>query len=302
MNLEQFIYVTEVYKKGSISNAAKSCHVSIPAISQSIANLEKELDVKIFNRSRMGAIPTPEGLKIIRKANNIIASIEDIHKLTKPKNNLIQGNLNINAIPSLIILIFKAAFEFKKDYPDVEIKITEKSTPEIKEAIELNKDEIGFLQINTELLGDSDNWIYQTLMKDKMYLCVNHESPLRLKRVVEPHEFLDEKIVLYSGSNYQKIIDQYFEKYGAMQVLFESNQFEIIKKTIAEGFAVGLLSGLLLKNDPRVKNGEIIPVPVKGFSDIEVPYGWLRMKNVHFSLNAREFLKYVNKQIQSGDY
>lgn len=57
MNLEQLVYILEVYKAGSISNAAKNCHVTIPAISQAISLLEKELNTQIFKRSRTGSIP-----------------------------------------------------------------------------------------------------------------------------------------------------------------------------------------------------------------------------------------------------
>jgi DNA-binding transcriptional LysR family regulator len=54
MRLEQLQYVIEIADSGSISAAAERLHVSQPSISQSIASLERELNTKIFKRSRLG--------------------------------------------------------------------------------------------------------------------------------------------------------------------------------------------------------------------------------------------------------
>ncbi|WP_113927598.1 LysR family transcriptional regulator [Bacillus sp. P14.5] len=63
MNIEQIKYILEVSKEGSITKAAERLHLSPSALSQSITQLEKELGVTIFSRSRKGTTPTSEGKK-----------------------------------------------------------------------------------------------------------------------------------------------------------------------------------------------------------------------------------------------
>ncbi len=301
MNLEQLVYILEVYKAGSISNAAKNCHVTIPAISQAISLLEKELNTQIFKRSRTGSIPTEKGLLIINKAEEIIKNMEELKEIALSGDHAIHGNLNISASPSMIILVFAAAFAFKKDYPNVEIKITEKSAEEIIENIKSNNDDIGFLMLNSELLDNSDFWEYQSLIKDRMYLCVGRHSPLAKKSTVEPEEALKHPFVTYSGINAKRLMKNFFKKHGEAKLLFQSNQFEIIKRTISEGFAVSFINGLVLKDDPRVSNGDVVPLKVKDF-DIEIPFGWLRKRNTYFSPAAKKFLAYIKKEAESGNY
>lgn len=73
MHFEQLQYITEIGKLGSITAAAEKLHVSPPAISKSIANLEKELDIQIFKRSKTGMIPTHQGKAIIKKAFEVLS-------------------------------------------------------------------------------------------------------------------------------------------------------------------------------------------------------------------------------------
>lgn len=66
MNLEQLMYVVELSKSKSLSEAAANLHISQSALSQSITSLEKELGLKLFRRARTGTLPTAEGASIIK--------------------------------------------------------------------------------------------------------------------------------------------------------------------------------------------------------------------------------------------
>lgn len=299
MNFEQLTYIKEVYRTGSISEAAKNCYVSIPAISQAISSLEKELDVRIFERTRLGSFPTEEGLKIIDKTYEITSKLDELREIPKSKNQIYQGSLNISASPSMIISVFKTAFAFKEEYPNVDIKITENMAGEIIDTLKLNINDIGFLFINENLLEELENWEFETLINDKMFLCVGRNSPLAEKKSINPHDLLDQRLVTYSGVNSKIIVNRFLENNSKVNILFESNQFEIIKKTISEGFAVSFLNGLLLKNEPRVISGEIVPLPLSNFENMDISYGWLRMKNTYFSPITKKFLSYFKAQIKS---
>ena len=78
MNIEQMKYVIEIAKEGSISKAAKKLHLSASAISQSIAQLEEELAIPIFERSQKGMEPTKEGRLIISKSFEIVQKVLEL--------------------------------------------------------------------------------------------------------------------------------------------------------------------------------------------------------------------------------
>ena len=83
MRIEQFLYITEVSKTGSIAKTSERLYVSSPGISLAISNLEEELGVKIFERSRTGLEPTETGKNLIIIAQEILYHIEKFKQKAK---------------------------------------------------------------------------------------------------------------------------------------------------------------------------------------------------------------------------
>lgn len=301
MHIEQLEYVIAVAKTGSISNAAHSLHVSTPGISQSISNLEKELGLKIFTRSRLGAAPTEKGKKIIKKAYDVLEQLQELREEAKAQKTSISGELKLAASPSLFTLLLRSTMAFKKDYPHVKIEITENTATEISQTIKSSKLDIGFVALTQLVLMDRDNLDFEKLLEAHRNVCVSKHSPLAYNDSIEPEELLNESLVVYSGGNMKKFIAEFFKHYGPMTILFESNQIEVIKKTVAEGLAISFFSDLLLKNDPSVLNGDIIALPLIDRST-PIPFGWIRSKHTPFSAAAKEFLKYLKRQVSQNNY
>ncbi|MDY2981177.1 MAG: LysR family transcriptional regulator [Fusobacterium sp.] len=61
MNIQYLKYVVEVDKMGSINKAAKNLYMGQPNLSAAIKELEKDLGISIFYRSKKGVFPTKEG-------------------------------------------------------------------------------------------------------------------------------------------------------------------------------------------------------------------------------------------------
>lgn len=74
MTIQQLQYLLEVYRTGSISQAAKNLYVAQSSVSSSISALESELGTTIFSRSRQGVHPTTQGLRILEQASRICES------------------------------------------------------------------------------------------------------------------------------------------------------------------------------------------------------------------------------------
>lgn len=74
MTIQQFQYILEVYRAGSVSQAAKNLFVGQPSVSLSITNLEKELGYPIFTRNNNGVTPTKRGMEVIEHAARICES------------------------------------------------------------------------------------------------------------------------------------------------------------------------------------------------------------------------------------
>ena len=81
MTIQQLQYLQEVYRAGSILQAAKNLYVAQSSISSSISALEKELGYPVFLRDRQGVHPTTQGLAVLEEAARICDSYRRItHK------------------------------------------------------------------------------------------------------------------------------------------------------------------------------------------------------------------------------
>ena len=89
MTIQQLQYVLEVYRAGSVSQAARNLFVGQSSVSVSITNLEKELGYPIFIRSKNGVSVTPQGLEVVEHAARIC---ESCNAITNPKK---QGCIQI---------------------------------------------------------------------------------------------------------------------------------------------------------------------------------------------------------------
>jgi LysR family transcriptional regulator, transcription activator of glutamate synthase operon len=301
-------YIIEVARTKSISEAALNLHVSVATVSESISKFEKSYGIKLFNRSRSGTVPTDEGKEIIEKAFEIQNKFLELDRVAKSFTSVTEKKLTLICSSSLLqSLLPKALSTFKKKYPDVKIEIKEhpNNHPTIIEELKKNETDIGFI---TE---DENTWIeweklykhiihFDTLFQGRVYVCVNKASPLSFKDSISPEELLDQTLVLYA--NTRRIYDDLVKQYGKIKVLFESHNTEIIKNMVEEGLAITLWSDLSIKNDPRILNGQIIPIPLVNQESSNVTYGWAHLKKRKLSPVAKNFLKTLRLEISNGDF
>lgn len=81
MNIGQIRYFVAVYQAGSFSKAAKDQFITVQAVSKSIADLENELGKPLFERKSRGVAPTPFGDLLFQKAQETLASFDQLQKI-----------------------------------------------------------------------------------------------------------------------------------------------------------------------------------------------------------------------------
>ncbi|MFJ7183513.1 LysR family transcriptional regulator [Lysinibacillus xylanilyticus] len=298
MHLEQLKYIVEVAKTRSLSVAAQNLHVSQSTISKAITSLEQELSIQLFKRSRLGALPTAEGKNILKKAYEILVKIEEIQEEAHEQASCISGELNLSASPSFFLPILLGTLtDFKNDYPNIRILMTEKKSPNIIEDVIQGRIDIGLAMLDEIDWNAHEELIFEAFLEGKIMVCVSKNSPFAFSDYITPEELINETIVMYDGVIWKDSISLFMNKYGPMNILFTSNNTEVIKKAIADGLAISFLMDIALKDDHYVNNGDIIPIPLINFESHQRSFGWVRSKKKHFSLAAREFLKYLKYNV-----
>lgn len=176
-------YILKIAELGSITKAAEKLYIAQPSLSRYISNLEKELNVKLFDRSVFPIKPT--------KAGEIL--IKYIHKSEKLKEELIESlnefNINkpteikIGIVPWRIpVFLPRVAPEFSKLYPNVTVTITEDVSNTLEALVE--KDIIDTCIINGPI--KNENLEFQVLNSEKVILV----APQNIKAVKNYYDFI----------------------------------------------------------------------------------------------------------------
>ena len=299
MNIEQLQYIIEVSELGTIAKAADKLHVSHSAISQAIANLESELGITIFNRSRSGSKCTPEGKTVVKLSLEIINKINDLKKLGQ-EDTMLKGNLKI-AASTIFFSTFlpELLYSFRKEFPYVQIEINENDPQNIIEAIKHNLFNIGLILGTDETLKLDDPRItLEVLLQTNLMVCVSKYSPLAYNKKIGPEELIRQPLVIRNEKFAERFWNKLFLDYGEGNVVFYSNNHDVIKNLISNNIATGVYSEFWIKNDPLVLSGDIITIP---YEDNDTDYSKTYLISVlpktnHLPIVMKEFmLELINK-------
>jgi DNA-binding transcriptional LysR family regulator len=292
MNIEQLEYVIEIAKRGNITKAAKSLHVSHSGVSQAISNLEAELGIPIFIRSRSGTTCTEQGEKVLQLSYEIINKVTELRELGK-RSSEVQGNLSISGSPLFFSTFLPEALHtFRKKHPDVQIEIDANNTDSIIEKVKNSEKDIGFILGSKETLKEITGFVHtQILYKIKLMVTVSKHSPLAKMDVVTPNDMLKYPLVIRNERASRKTWNDIFANYGPGQILFYTNIDDVTKNVIANNLAIGFFTDLM-KHDPLVTRGDICLIPY--FDPIQMPTYYLiciQAKNKYSSILEKEFIK-----------
>ncbi|MDR7236397.1 LysR family transcriptional regulator [Neobacillus drentensis] len=303
MNTDHLQYIIEVSEKGTIAKAAETLHVSHSAISQAIASLESELDLKIFNRSRTGSKCTTEGKAVVKLSLEIMNKIKELKSLGQD-GAMLKGNLKIAAstiyfstfLPELI-------YSFRKDFPHVQIEMHENDTHNIIETIKSNLFDIGLVLGTDETLKMEDPRItFEILYQSSIMVCVSKHSPLAYNKTIGPEELIRQPLVIRNEKFAERFWNKLFLDYGEGNVVFYSNNHDAIKNLISNNIAVGIYSEFWIKNDPLMVTGDLVAIPyVDNNNDKDYTKSYLISvlpKTNHLPIVIKEFMQELKSKLK----
>lgn len=132
MTLQQLEYILALDKTRHFVRAAEMCGVTQPTLSAMIQKLEDELDCKIFDRSTHPLVPTEVGEQILQQAQVVMYNVGQLKEHVQQQKGSMSGQINLAMIPTVApYLLPKFIATFRKDYPTVNLKVSEMRTETI---------------------------------------------------------------------------------------------------------------------------------------------------------------------------
>ncbi|ADL08230.1 selenium metabolism-associated LysR family transcriptional regulator [Thermosediminibacter oceani] len=252
--LEAFVRVAE-YR--SFSKAAESLFLTQPTISAHIISLEKELDIKLFDRRGKDIELTPAGRIMYERAKNILAAKELALLELKRFLGTVEGDLEIfaSSIPAAYILpsVIK---EFNRAYPGVVLRIRQADSGEVIGLVSEGAVELGIVGT----VSDAENLQFVPFSSDELVLITpnNWNRALRNDNYVSIADFLHEMFVLREKkSGTRKTFETALKNRGFrledLNVVAELGSSEAVKQAVKEGIGVSVISRRAVEDYEKMK-------------------------------------------------
>ena len=146
MTLQQLEYILAVNQFRHFAKAAEYCRVTQPTLSAMIQKLEEELDTKIFDRSQQPVCPTPIGLHIIEQARNVLVQTHRIKNIIEEEKHSLRGVFKLGILPTIAPYLLPRFFpQLMKKYPQLDIRVVEMKTNDIKKALQTEEIDAGIV-------------------------------------------------------------------------------------------------------------------------------------------------------------
>lgn len=193
--MEHFLAVT---REGTISGAAKALHISQPALSRQLKDLEDELGVTLFDRGSRRIRLTEEGMILRRRAEEMVRLMQMTESEISHAGNDLSGEVHIGAGESRAFHYLSAiAGTIHKTYPNIRFYITSGDTADLMEQLEN-----GLIDLCL-IFTDYDRGQYQGIRlpgEERLGLLMRKDDPLAEKDVITDRDLKGLPLILSRAS------------------------------------------------------------------------------------------------------
>ena len=203
-------YFLAVAREQNITAAAESLHISQPALSTQLKNLEDELGKQLLIRGVKGSrkvILTEEGMILRKRAEEMLLLMRRTKEEISGSNETIAGNVFIGAGETETVRLFaKVAKKLQQKYPDIRYNVSSGNAEHVLEYLDKGLIDFGLL------FAEIDAQKYEAIpvsLKDTWGVLMRRDSPLAEKETICPEDLWEKPLIV----SHQKGDDAYLNQW-----------------------------------------------------------------------------------------
>ncbi|HYT59329.1 MAG TPA: LysR substrate-binding domain-containing protein [Haliangiales bacterium] len=288
MELRHLRYFIGVAEEENVSRAALKLHVSQPALSRQIRDLEDELGFLLLERSARSVRLTEAGRAFLTEARAVVQRAEDAVKTARAIATGGGGELHVGYAPSLTPRILPRTLRaFQAELPNVRVRLHDLSTEEMLAGLREGKLQIAFVARPTPAMLRGLR--FEELLRDSLCLAVAPKHPLAGRRSVTLAEVAREPLITYSRKDYPDAHENLAALFAAIKIkpriAEEHDSVSSLIAAVESGAGVAVApQSLACTAGPRLKLIPFSPAP----APLVVGAAWSK---AGLSAAAERFLK-----------
>ena len=265
VELRHLRYFVAVAETENVSVAALRLHMSQPALSRQIRDLEDEIGVTLLDRSAKAVRLTEAGRVFHHETQAALLRVEDAVEVARAVGRGVRGKIQIGYAPSVTLDIIPAALRFfQKSNPVVQFQLHDMSTSEMTRGLREGKLHVAFAihPSPKELKG----LVFEHLKEYPVCVAVKPKHPLARLPKIGLNRLIGERLLGYSTASYPeyhaKLATLFSELNRSPKIAEEYDSAASLIASIEAGRGVAIVhKGFERITGPRLKVRPLIPPP-----------------------------------------
>ena len=257
INLRQLEAFRAVIVTGSITGAASYLHVSQPAVSRLVADLEQSIGFPLFERRNRRLHVKPEGEIFYREVEKSFVGIAKIVQKAQEIRDFKTGHLRIAGMPAVSLSLLPSVIRtFKESFPDVVVSLQIRSSPHVVELLTAPQFDLGLAALP---LGESDT-AFEPLDPPPCVCVLPAGHRLLRHSMIRAEMLAGEPFISLGGDSMLRFrIDRLFQEAGVRRnLVLETPMSASVLLLVGEGLGVAVIDPFTAASFP-VKGVESRP-------------------------------------------
>lgn len=221
ISLRQLRVFLAVARQRHFRRAAEQLHLSQPAVSRHIAELEAELGLRLFDRTTREVLPTETGRYLESAIERVLDELEGVLEHVHSEGERRRGKVRVASVPTLSASLMPACIaDCHQRYPELTIQLHDQAQTHVLDSVRGGEVDFG-LAIDPPERSEFD---CETIMHDPFQLVCRPDHPLAQRKSVPWKKLQGEALILLDySSGSRRLIDRALQRHDV--------QAEVVQQT-----------------------------------------------------------------------
>jgi LysR family transcriptional regulator, low CO2-responsive transcriptional regulator len=258
LTLRQIRIFLSAAKHLSFTRAAEELHISAPAISLQIKEMEEDIGVSLFTRENRKVALTSAGEYFLLYARRVSSTLNEANTMMERFRGTQFRHLKIGVVSTAKYFLPHLLVEFKKDLPNLQIKIEARNRQQLVELLRDGEIDIAIMGLPPKEIDTR----VESFANHPHVFIASPNNPLTNKINIPPDALTQfEMITREPGSGTRAIMEKYFAEHGIAPIVsMEMSSNETIKQAVIANLGISFVSLHTIGNELANKQIAILDI------------------------------------------
>jgi DNA-binding transcriptional LysR family regulator len=260
LTVRQLEVLAAVGREGSVTAAAESLHLTQPAVSMQLRQLEAQLELTLFETVGRRLQITEPGKELVQLAVELLGRLDDLQQTARSLRGVGHGRVRLGVVSTAKYFAPRLLAQFVKLHSGLEFKLTIHNRAEII-------DQLQSYAIDLGIMGQPPEGLHlegTPFAPNPLVAVAAPSHPLSLRRGLRPEDLSEQPFAVREpGSGTRSAMDRYLADHEVkVRHVMEADSNETIKQAVMAGIGLGFLSLHTVR--PELAAGRIAVLDVFG--------------------------------------